>query len=136
MVEINAGDDSDVRIVWRRSAEDSDVVADIGSDPVSGEIERIREDRCFPGLESNVGRSEIRIRKFEARIYFHLLSAVAELVKVVQKLPLPDDADFRIGSSFTGECARRRARKEEEKEGDEGNKEWRLPLLPRHLIPS
>ena len=83
MVEINAGDDSDVRIVWRRSAEYSDVVADIGSDPVSGEIERIREDRCFPGLESNVGRSEIRIRKFEARIYFHLLSAVAELVKVI-----------------------------------------------------
>ena len=44
MVEIDAGDDAKVGIFERRGVEDATVIADVGSGPVSSQIERIRDD--------------------------------------------------------------------------------------------
>jgi len=41
VVEVDAGDDVDLRLVQGQAAEDAGIVADVGSDPVSGQVERI-----------------------------------------------------------------------------------------------
>lgn len=50
VVEVDAGDGTDLGIIERRSAENSGVIADIGSDPVSGEIVGIGENGFLPCL--------------------------------------------------------------------------------------
>ena len=56
----------------------------------------------LPCLESNVGVSEARIGEGERRIDRHCLSSVAELVSVVQELPLLDVESLDVGESAIG----------------------------------
>lgn len=102
VVEVDSGNCTDPRVVERRSTENSGVVADVGSDPVVGEIERIRENGLFPSLESYVGTSESRVFEGQRRVDGDILSAVAELVAVVQELPLSDEPDFMVGERAVG----------------------------------
>lgn len=50
VVEVDSGDGVDLVVVERRSAENSGVVADFGSDPVGGEIHGIGENGLLPCL--------------------------------------------------------------------------------------
>lgn len=132
VVEIDAGDDAEVRIFERRGAEDASVaVADVGSGPVSGQIERIREDRLLPSLESNVGGSDSRVFEGERGIDGDVLASVAVLVSVVKKLAAGDEAGLGVGEADAivgeiwstrkgGENARESCRDAEEEE-EEGN---------------
>lgn len=50
VVEVNAGDRSDLVVVGRWSTEDPGVVAYLRSDPIPGEIERVGENSLLPSL--------------------------------------------------------------------------------------
>jgi hypothetical protein len=59
MVEVNAGNDIERRIGGGGSAEDAEIGADIGADPVGSEVIGVgKNGGVLPGLESNVGGSE------------------------------------------------------------------------------
>lgn len=96
MVQINAGDSTDRGIIRCRSAKHSVITAHIRSDPISGQIVRVRENSLFPGLKGNVGISDPRVFKPETRVDGHFLATVAELVRVVEELPVPNIADLDI----------------------------------------
>ncbi|THU70574.1 hypothetical protein C4D60_Mb08t26420 [Musa balbisiana] len=61
VVEINAGDDSEVGVGREGGAKDAGVVADAGADPVAGEVQGIGDDGELPGLEGNVGVTEVGV---------------------------------------------------------------------------
>lgn len=63
VVNVDAGDDEEAAVGRKRSAVDALVGADVGSDPGSGDIRRIRDDRLLPRLESNVGVAEAGVRE-------------------------------------------------------------------------
>ncbi|CAA7403051.1 unnamed protein product [Spirodela intermedia] len=146
VVEIYAGDHGDVPVIERRGAEHAGVLADAGSDPVAGQIERIGEDSLLPGLESNVGGAEARVWEEQGGIDSNLLSAVAKLVAVVEELPLPDEAGLGIGESMAGEAAiaalsssssplRRGEHKDQVADHKEaGQRPGRMPSTLPHLI--
>lgn len=50
VVEVNAGDGSDLVVVGRWSTEDPGVFAYLRSDPIPGEIERVGENSLLPSL--------------------------------------------------------------------------------------
>lgn len=102
MVEINAGNRPDLRVIQRRSTENTCVVTNIRSKPIHSEIERIGENRLLPSLKSDVSISNPLILKYESRIDGYLLSAVAELIAVVEKLPLLDVKHFLVSESAGG----------------------------------
>jgi hypothetical protein len=59
MVEVNAGYDKERRIGGGGGAEDAEVGADIGAEPVGSEVVGVGENGgVLPGLESDVGGSE------------------------------------------------------------------------------
>lgn len=99
MVEVDSGDGVDLVVVERRSAENSGVVADFGSDPVGGEIHGIGENGLLPCLQSDVGVSDPVVLESQGRVDGHVLSSVAKLVSVIQKLALPDVMCFGIRES-------------------------------------
>lgn len=99
MVEINAGDGPDLRVINRRSTENARVVANIRSSPITGEIERIGENRLLQSLKSYVSISNPLILKHQRRIDGYLLSSVTELISVVEKLPLLDVVNFLVSES-------------------------------------
>lgn len=61
VVEVDAGDDGERSVPRERGAEHPLVAADIGSDPVSGEVERIRNDSRLPCLQGNVGVAKVGV---------------------------------------------------------------------------
>jgi len=102
VVEIDTGDCTDPAIIGSARAENSGVATDIGSDPVEGDVVGIREDGLLPSLKSYVSTSESWVLEDERRIYGHVLSTVAELVAVVEKLSALDEADFVVGERSIG----------------------------------
>lgn len=86
MVEINAGNGTDLGVVQRLRTVNTRVVAHIGSDPVGRELLRIREDGLLPCLQRYVSVSDTVILEDEGWVYGDILSPVTELVPVVEKL--------------------------------------------------
>lgn len=66
MVEVEAGDDTEGGIRGGGGAVDTGVGADVGPDPVGGEVEGVGEDGGLPCLEGNVGLPESGILKPQA----------------------------------------------------------------------
>lgn len=99
VVEVNAGDGSDRAVVGSQSTEHSSVVADIRSDPIPGEIERVRENSLLPSLQCYVSISESLVFEDQRRVYFHELSPVTVLVPVVEQLALLDVEGLGVGET-------------------------------------
>jgi hypothetical protein len=102
VVEINAGDGSDLVVIRCGSTENPSVVTDIRSNPIGGEIQGIRENSFLPSLQCNISISDSWVFENQRRVYGDFLTAVAELVPVVQKLPLPDVQGFSVSEASMG----------------------------------
>lgn len=102
VVEINAGDGSDLRVIECRSTENPSVVADIRSNPIGGEIQGVRENSFLPSLQCNISILDSGVFKNQRWVYGDFLTSVAELVPVVQKLALPDVQGFGVGEASIG----------------------------------
>lgn len=61
VVEVDASDNGEVRVVGRRCTEDTGVAADVGAYPVRGEVLWVGCDLVFPCLESYKGLLEAGI---------------------------------------------------------------------------
>lgn len=96
MVEINAGDGVDRRIVQSRRAEYPGVVTHGRSDPVDRKIVRIGENGLFPSLQRNVGVPLPRVLKHQRRIHGYILPSVTELIPVIQELTPPNVHDLGV----------------------------------------
>ncbi|KAJ0960845.1 hypothetical protein J5N97_001294 [Dioscorea zingiberensis] len=107
MVEINAGDDNQRSIRRERRAEDVGVVADVGADPVAGEVLRVGEDGELPRLQRDVRVSQAVVGELERRRHAHGLPAVAELVAVREELAPANARGLGIREAGAGERARR-----------------------------
>lgn len=99
MIKVDAGDGNEGAVVRRRSAENAFVGTNIRSDPITGVVTGIGEDRLLPGLKRNVGVALAVVGEYKRRIDGHLLSAVAELVLVVKQLAAADELDLGVRKS-------------------------------------
>lgn len=69
MVEVDAGDDAEGGVGGGGGAEDAEVGAHIGADPVAGQVLGVGEDgRPLPRLQGNVGLPEPRVGEPEPGI--------------------------------------------------------------------
>lgn len=80
VVEVDAGDGEDGRVVERVGAEHAGVVADVGSDPVAGDVQGVGDDGLFQGLEGNVGGAEAGVGEGEVGRDNDSLSSAAAVV--------------------------------------------------------
>lgn len=96
MVEIDAGNSPNLRVIKRRSTENTCVVAHIRSSPIRGEIERVGENRLLPSLKRYVRISNTLILELEIRIDGDVLASVAEFILVVEELPVLDVQRFLV----------------------------------------
>lgn len=103
MVKVDACDDDEVGVGGERGTVDGGVVADIGADPVGGEVLGIGEYGELPGLEGNVGVAEAGVGEDEGGVHRHVLAAPAELVPVREELPAPDETGLHVREAMAGE---------------------------------
>eukprot|EP00252_Welwitschia_mirabilis_P021758 TRINITY_DN5678_c0_g1_i1.p3 TRINITY_DN5678_c0_g1~~TRINITY_DN5678_c0_g1_i1.p3 ORF type:complete len:188 (-),score=6.52 TRINITY_DN5678_c0_g1_i1:1009-1572(-) len=117
VVEIDPGHHQNRRIVQRVGAEHSRVVTDPGPDPVRSEITGIAENRLLPGLQSNVGSSEPRIRETQL-LHILVLCQHPQIelaaLSFLQQLPT-DDRSFP-GAPFACKRTRKEKRKRKQEE--------------------
>lgn len=121
MVEIDAGDCFNVGVVRRRSTVNSGVVADIGSDPIGGEVHWVGKNGLLPRLKSNVSVSKTRVLELEIWVDGDALSSVAILVFVVKKLAMANVVYFRVGESAIANESRAQGGEERKYEEDGDN---------------
>lgn len=121
MVEIDAGDCSNVRVVRRPSTVNSGVMADIGSDPISSEVHRVGKNGLLPCLKSNVSVSNTRVFELEIRVDGDSLSSVAILVLVVKKLAMANVVYFCVRESAIADESRAQGGGERKYEEDGDN---------------
>lgn len=134
VVEVNAGDGSDRAVVESRSTEHPGVAAHTRSDPVTSEIERVRENSLLPSLQCYVSISESRVLENQRRVYFHELTAVAELVAVVEQLALLDVVSFGVGETSMGDnVAGRECGSKEESSSEKKKRKIKESGLLLHL---
>jgi len=112
MVEINAGDRKDGGVVEGGCTVNSGVVTNIGSYPVGCLVAGIRQNGLLPSLQGYVSVSETVILENKGRVYAHILSSVAKLVYVVEKMAWVGE---RERGGIGTECS--------EEEGNEGEYE-------------
>lgn len=67
VVEVDAGDGEDVRVVQRRRAEDAGVVAHEGPAPVGGQVLGVLDDGVLPRLQRDVRRVEAVVERREVK---------------------------------------------------------------------
>uniref|UniRef100_K4ABB5 Uncharacterized protein n=1 Tax=Setaria italica TaxID=4555 RepID=K4ABB5_SETIT len=67
VVEVDAGDGEDVRVVGRRRAEDARVVAHEGAAPVGGQVLGVLGDGVLPRLQRDVRRVEAVVERREGQ---------------------------------------------------------------------
>ena len=96
MIEIDAGNSTNVGVVQCGSTVNAGVGADIRSDPISCLIQRVGQNGEFPSLKCNVGVSDPFVFENERWVDGNFLATVAELISIVQKLTLPDIESFGV----------------------------------------
>lgn len=81
MVKVNTSNDAEFWVVKRRSAEDSGVGANIGTNPIAGEVIGVGIDGILESLKGNVGFSESFIGESndEVELVFEVIRKVTIL---------------------------------------------------------
>lgn len=97
MVEINAGNGTDLGDVQSGSTVNSGVTAHVGSNPIGCLVTGIRQNGLLPSLQGYISVSETVIFESKRRVNDDILTSVAELVSVVEKLALFDVHCFGVG---------------------------------------
>lgn len=116
MVQIDSGDGVYGRIGREIRTVDASIVAHDWTDPVGGEVVRVRQDSLPPRLERNVGVSEVSVGEGEGRRYGHSFPSVAVLVEVVQELAAADLTRLKIRQAIRREGGDGGGGEEEEEE--------------------
>lgn len=101
VVEINASNDTQGRIVWRHGAENAIVVAYSWPDPVPSGVVRIGVDGPLPGPEGNVGPFEPAVgeRLLDVELVHELRGPLLVLPEVPE-LSAGDHPRLGIGESL------------------------------------
>lgn len=99
MVEINTCDRSDLRVVKCGSTENSFVVTDIRSNPVLGNILGIGKNSLFQSLQCYISIFYPVVLERKRWVNGHILSPVAKLIPVVEKLTLLDVQGFDVAET-------------------------------------
>lgn len=131
MVKVDAGDDTQVRVIESRRAENPAVLADAGPDPIAGHVERVREHGLLPRLESDVRSPEPGIG--EGLIHLDL-----EFIIVGRLSVLMEGQELAAGNQrrFGGRQARGKRKaggEQEESKRRAAAPGLHLPKGPRHL---
>lgn len=97
-IEVDTGNNGDIRIIEGLGAEDTIISAYFGADPIASEVERVRVDGFLPCLEGDVGTAKARIGETDTDLDFKLevIGEVSILWKS-KELATSDEGCFSIG---------------------------------------